>query len=328
MIRFENVTKLYARQQHPALHEVDLNVQRGEFVFVVGASGSGKSTLLRLAIREEQVTSGRILVGGHDLRRLPQRRVPQLRRQIGSVFQDFRLLPNKTVEQNVAFALQVIGRPRRAIRALVPETLELVGLDGMGKRFPHELSGGEQQRVAIARAVVNRPPVLLCDEPTGNLDPATSLDIVRLLKRIHDSGTTILMATHDNVIVDSMRQRVVEIERGVIIRDEADGEYVPRVVDSVERDESADDLDDGEGVPGPEEYLAAASAAGLAGDGSPVDLDADDERPAEPARVADEDRDPEAERAEAERIADEEAREPLAVTADDWDDWDEEEVER
>lgn len=237
MIRFENVTKRYPNQSRAALDGVDLNVDRGEFVFIVGASGSGKSTLVRLTIREEIVTSGRLLVGGHDLRRMPQRKVPQLRRQVGTIFQDFRLLPNKTVQQNVAYALQVIGRPRRAIRALVPETLELVGLAGMEKRMPHELSGGEQQRVAIARAVVNKPPVLLADEPTGNLDPATSLDIIRLLGRIHDSGTTIVMATHDNVIVDEMQQRVIELEDGLIVRDEEGGSYVPKVVDSRDREE-------------------------------------------------------------------------------------------
>ena len=249
MIRFENVTKRYPNQSHPALDGIDLNIDRGEFVFIVGASGSGKSTLVRLTIREEVVSSGRLLVGGHDLRKMPQRKVPQLRRQVGTIFQDFRLLPNKTVQQNVAYALQVIGRPRRAIRALVPETLELVGLAGMEKRMPHELSGGEQQRVAIARAVVNKPPVLLADEPTGNLDPATSLDIVQLLRRIHDSGTTIVMATHDNVIVDEMRKRVVELEAGVIIRDEEGGSYVPKAVDSRDRDEreadrAHDDHDD------------------------------------------------------------------------------------
>ncbi len=253
MIRFENVSKTYPRAAHPALDGVDLNIDRGEFVFIVGASGSGKSTLLRLTIREEQVSGGRILVGGHDLRRLPQRKVPQLRRQIGTVFQDFRLLPNKTVEQNVAFALQVIGRPRRAIRALVPETLEMVGLAGMEQRFPHELSGGEQQRVAIARAVVNRPAVLLADEPTGNLDPATSLEIVRLIKRIHDSGTTIVMATHDNGIVDALKMRVVELEDGLLIRDEEGGSYVPRVVDTKDRDDRDAERDlDEEGSPPPD----------------------------------------------------------------------------
>ncbi|EKA62428.1 cell division ATP-binding protein FtsE [Janibacter hoylei] len=237
MIRFENVTKRYPNQSRPALDGIDLNIERGEFAFIVGASGSGKSTLVRLTIREEIVSSGRLLVGGHDLRRMPHRKVPQLRRQVGTIFQDFRLLPNKTVQQNVAYALQVIGRPRRAIRALVPETLELVGLAGMEKRMPHELSGGEQQRVAIARAVVNKPPILLADEPTGNLDPATSLDIVQLLRRIHDSGTTIVMATHDNVIVDELQKRVIELEDGHIIRDEEGGSYVPKVVDSRDRDE-------------------------------------------------------------------------------------------
>ena len=191
MIRFENVTKRYRGTSKPALSGVDFEVQRGEFVFLVGASGSGKSSCLRLILREDVPTTGRVAVLGRDLRALANRKVPYFRRHIGSVFQDFRLLPNKTVQQNVAYALQVIGRPRRAIRALVPETLELVGLAGMEKRMPHELSGGEQQRVAIARAVVNKPPILLADEPTGNLDPATSLDIVQLLRRIHDSGTTI-----------------------------------------------------------------------------------------------------------------------------------------
>ena len=254
MIRFENVTKRYPTQSHPALEGIDLNIERGEFVFLVGASGSGKSTLVRLAIREEVVTSGRLLVGGHDLRKMPQRKVPQLRRQVGTIFQDFRLLPNKTVKQNVAYALQVIGRPKRAIRALVPETLEMVGLADMGNRMPHELSGGEQQRVAIARAVVNKPPVLLADEPTGNLDPATSLEIVKLLRRIHDAGTTIVMATHDNVIVDQMRQRVVELELGHIVRDEKGGSYVPKVVDARDReDHDAARGSDGEHREPPEE---------------------------------------------------------------------------
>ena len=256
MIRFENVSKRYPNQSRPALDGIDLNIERGEFAFIVGASGSGKSTLVRLTIREEVVSSGRLLVGGHDLRRMPQRKVPQLRRQVGTIFQDFRLLPNKTVQQNVAYALQVIGRPRRAIRALVPETLELVGLEGMEKRMPHELSGGEQQRVAIARAVVNKPPILLADEPTGSLDPATSLDIVRLLRRIHEAGTTIVMATHDNVIVDELQKRVIELERGHIIRDEEGGSYVPKAVDSRDIDDEPEDdfdHDDEGGAPPPQE---------------------------------------------------------------------------
>jgi cell division transport system ATP-binding protein len=225
MIRFENVTKVYPRSSRPALSGVNLEIGRGEFVFVVGQSGSGKSTLLRLALREEQATQGSVLVAGHELGRLPHRKVPRLRREIGTVFQDFRLLPNKNVYQNVAFALQVLGRPGHAIRQVVPETLEMVGLGGKEKRLPHELSGGEQQRVAIARAFVNKPAILLADEPTGNLDPVTSLDIVRLLDRINRTGTTIVMATHDHDIVNQLRKRVVELKDGEIIRDENQGVY-------------------------------------------------------------------------------------------------------
>jgi len=225
MILFEEVTKRYPRTKRPALADVSLEVERGEFVFVVGQSGSGKSTLLRLALKEENATSGTVLVAGRELATLPDRKVPELRREIGVVFQDFRLLPNKTVYQNVAFALQVLGRSRQVIRQTVPETLKIVGLEGKEKRMPHELSGGEQQRVAIARAVVNKPPILLADEPTGNLDPATSLDIVRLLDRINRSGTTIVMATHDDEIVDSFRKRVVELDEGALVRDDVGGEY-------------------------------------------------------------------------------------------------------
>jgi cell division transport system ATP-binding protein len=225
MIRFENVTKTYPRSPRPALQDVTLDVERGEFVFVVGASGSGKSTLLRLVIREEQASQGTVLVAGHELGRLPHRKVPRLRREIGTVFQDFRLLPNKNVYQNVAFALQVIGRPGHTVRQVVPETLEMVGLEGKEKRLPHELSGGEQQRVAIARAFVNKPAILLADEPTGNLDPNTSLEIVRLLDRINRTGTTIVMATHDNTIVDELRKRVVELDSGSVVRDENKGVY-------------------------------------------------------------------------------------------------------
>ncbi|MFV0461745.1 MAG: cell division ATP-binding protein FtsE [Nostocoides sp.] len=227
MIRFDHVSKTYPRASKPALDEVSVNIERGEFVFVVGPSGSGKSTLLRLTLREERPSSGKVLVAGHDVGRMQPRRVPRLRREIGTVFQDFRLLPNKTVEQNVAFALQVLGRSRYYIKQVVPETLDLVGLDGKGRRMPHELSGGEQQRVAIARAFVNKPAILLCDEPTGNLDPAISLDIVHLIQRINATGTTIVMATHDDQIVNDMRKRVVELAEGRIIRDEEFGGYVP-----------------------------------------------------------------------------------------------------
>ena len=225
MIRFENVSKTYPRSSRPALRDISLEVERGEFVFVVGQSGSGKSTLLRLVLKEEAATSGNVLVAGRELASLPARKVPALRREIGTVFQDFRLLPNKTVFQNVAFALQVLGRSRHDIRQLVPETLELVGLDGKEKRFPHELSGGEQQRVAIARAFVNKPAILIADEPTGNLDPTTSLGIVRLLDRINRTGTTIVMATHDDEIVDQLRKRVVELDHGELVRDQSRGVY-------------------------------------------------------------------------------------------------------
>jgi cell division transport system ATP-binding protein len=200
-------------------------VEKGEFVFLVGASGSGKSTFLRLVLKEEKATKGVVRVSGKDVAKLSSWKVPHLRRTIGVVFQDFRLLPNKTVFENVAFALQVIGKPRHAISHTVPEVLELVGLAGKETRFPHELSGGEQQRVAIARAFVNRPAILLADEPTGNLDPATSAGIMRLLDRINTTGTTIVMATHDTEIVDQMRKRVVELENGLKVRDEDQGVY-------------------------------------------------------------------------------------------------------
>lgn len=225
VIRFENVTKVYARGARPALDAVDLEVERGEFVFLVGASGSGKSTFLRLVLREERPTAGRVFVAGRDLSTLSTWKVPHLRRQIGAVFQDFRLLPNKTVFENVAFALQVIGKPRHHIMTTVPDTLELVGLGGKEKRRPHELSGGEQQRVAIARAFVNRPSILLADEPTGNLDPTTSVGIMRLLDRINRTGTTVVMATHDDEIVDQMRKRVIELESGEVVRDQSRGVY-------------------------------------------------------------------------------------------------------
>jgi cell division transport system ATP-binding protein len=204
---------------------VDFEVLRGEFVFLVGASGSGKSSCLRMILREDLPSEGRVVVLGRDLRNLSNRKVPYFRRHIGSVFQDFRLLPDKTVFQNVAFTLQVIGSSRGFIKQSVPEALALVGLDGKEKRFPHELSGGEQQRVAIARALVNRPQLLLADEPTGNLDPATSVGIMQLLARINAGGTTVVMATHEKGFVDQMQRRVIELREGEIIRDERHGGY-------------------------------------------------------------------------------------------------------
>ena len=225
VIRFENVSCTYPGMTHPALQDASVDVEKGEFVFLVGASGSGKSTFLRLVLRESRASSGRVHVAGKDLNRLASWKVPHLRRQIGTVFQDFRLLPNKTVAENVAFALQVIGKPRAQINKVVPETLELVGLEGKGQRMPDELSGGEQQRVAIARAFVNRPMILIADEPTGNLDPTTSVGIMKLLDRINRTGTTVLMATHDAGIVDQMRKRVIELEDGRVVRDQSRGVY-------------------------------------------------------------------------------------------------------
>ena len=224
MIKFDNVTKSY-KQTTVALREVNVDVQKGEFVFLVGPSGSGKSTFLRLVTKEEQADGGQVWVAGKEVGSLSSWKVPYLRRNIGCVFQDFRLLPTKTVYENVAFALEVIGRPRHVISDQVPKILDLVGLTRKLNNLPHELSGGEQQRVAIARAFVNRPLILLADEPTGNLDPATTAGIMRLLDKINRTGTTVLMATHDNAIVDSMRRRVIELDRGTVIRDQARGVY-------------------------------------------------------------------------------------------------------
>lgn len=225
MISVENVSKSYKSSTRPALDKVSVTIDKGEFVFLIGPSGSGKSTFMRLLLREEVPTSGDIRVADFYVTKLAGRRVPKLRQSIGCVFQDFRLLQNKTVSENVAFALEVIGKQRAMIERTVPEVLDLVGLSGKADRLPSELSGGEQQRVAVARAFVNRPLVLLADEPTGNLDPDTSQDIMLLLERINRTGTTVLMATHDNHIVDSMRRRVVELDNGRVVRDEARGVY-------------------------------------------------------------------------------------------------------
>ena len=225
MIRFDDVTKTYMRGQRPAVENLDIEFARGEFVFLVGASGSGKSTLMRMVLKEVNPTRGTVYVAGKDLSRIPSWKVPSLRRDIGMVFQDFRLLPSKTAYQNIEFALAVIGTPRKVVRRLVPEMLEMVGLEDKGKRMPHELSCGEQQRVAIARAYVNRPSILLADEPTGNLDPSTAGGILDLLAEINERGTTVVMATHDRAAVDRMQRRVVEMVGGQVVRDEAEGTY-------------------------------------------------------------------------------------------------------
>ena len=225
VITFENVTKSYMSSGRPALDNVTLEIEKGEFVFLIGPSGSGKSTFLQLILREEKLDSGDLHVAGYHVNKIKGRDVPKLRQRIGYVFQDFRLLPKKTVFDNVAFALEVIGKKRSEIQHLVPAALKTVGLDGKENRFPHELSGGEKQRVAIARASVNKPLVLLADEPTGNLDPDTSSEIMMLLNRINQNGTTVVMSTHDDVAVDSMRKRVIELSKGKLVRDDELGMY-------------------------------------------------------------------------------------------------------
>lgn len=239
MIRFDHITKKYPGTNRPALNSIDVEILRGEFVFLVGASGSGKSSCLRLMLKEEKPSSGSIHVLGQDLRSISNRKVPYFRRNLGVVFQDFRLLPNKSVYDNVAFSLQVIGKSRGYIQQAVPDTLQMVGLAEKAQRLPHELSGGEQQRVAIARAIVNKPQIVLADEPTGNLDPTTSAEIMSLLARINASGTTVIMATHEAGIVDKMKRRVIELSAGQIVRDERQGGYataaIPMVLPAGER---------------------------------------------------------------------------------------------
>ena len=225
MILFEDVTKMYRGAPKPALSNVSIDIGAGEFVFLVGASGSGKSSFLRLILKEERPNAGNIHVLGQDLRRIPSSKVPLFRRNLGVVFQDFRLLPQKTVFDNVAFTLRVIGQSSGFIQEAVPDILHTVGLAQKARNYPHELSGGEQQRVAIARAAVNKPSILLADEPTGNLDPSTSAGIMNVLSRINASGTTVIMATHDSGIVNQMQRRVVEVSAGRIVRDEREGGY-------------------------------------------------------------------------------------------------------
>jgi cell division transport system ATP-binding protein len=225
MIVFDGVSKIY-EPNVAALRDVSFILDKGEFVFLVGPSGSGKSTAIRMLLKEVEPTSGRVIVSGRDLGRLRRSKVPMLRRNLGCVFQDFKLLPNRSAYDNVAYALKVQGENRNAIRKKVPEVLSLVGLADKMSSLPDELSGGEQQRVSIARAVVNRPPLLICDEPTGNLDPDTSVGIMQLLYRINRAGTTVLMATHDREMVDKMRRRVIALEDGRVVRDDRRGGYV------------------------------------------------------------------------------------------------------
>jgi len=273
MIRFDAVTKTYPGQSRPALDDIGVEILRGEFVFLVGASGSGKSSFLRLILKEEKPSTGKIHVLGQDLGSISSRKVPYFRRDLGVVFQDFRLLPNKNVYENVAFTLRVIGKSRGFIQSAVPETLKLVGLDGKGKRMPHELSGGEQQRVAIARAIVNTSQILLADEPTGNLDPVTSAGIMTLLERINSSGTTVVMATHEAGIVDQMQRRVIELSAGEIVRDERGAGYGAALgdVDSALTVEVSDEMVAAASAPAAavpdEEAVAAVLAGGAAAKG-------------------------------------------------------------
>lgn len=286
MILFENVVKKYKGTKKPALGGVNLRIDKGEFVFIVGASGSGKSSCLQLMLREEQASSGLVHVLGQNLGKISSRKVPYFRRNLGVVFQDFRLLANKTVFDNVAFSLQVIGKSRGFIQEAVPDVLEMVGLEEKTKRYPHELSGGEQQRVAIARAIVNKPAILLADEPTGNLDPATSLGIMQLLRAINAAGTTVVMATHEAVFVDIMQQRVVELSNGEVVRDEVRGGYGTTAAIP------ATDLEDGrqQVLRTSEAAVRAALAPGTPVEptADPVDPDAMQEQlSAESAEVAD-----------------------------------------
>ena len=224
IIELRDVTKVYPGG-HMALDRVSLAIDRGEFAFLVGPTGCGKSTLIKMLIRELEATEGEVRIAGRDIGALPEKKIPQLRRNIGTVFQDFKLLPERTVYDNVAYALQVIGAPRSRIRAQVPEILRLVGLSTKLNSYPDELSGGEQQRVSIARAFVNHPPLLLADEPSGNLDPVTSIGVMQLLYRINKTGTTVLVVTHDREMVDNMRRRVIELYEGRVVRDEVSGGY-------------------------------------------------------------------------------------------------------
>lgn len=306
MIRLDNVTKVYDGGV-VALKDVDLDINKGEFVFLVGPSGSGKSTLIRLMMREEKPTNGDIWIAGKHASNLPDWKIPHLRRSIGTVFQDFKLLPNKTVYENVAFAMEVTGKPRSAIDSQVPQVLKLVGLSEMADRSPRRLSGGEQQRVSVARAFVNRPLIVLADEPTGNLDPATSVGIMRILDRINRTGTTVVMATHDHAIVDAMRRRVVQLERGRVVRDDSRGVYETAFVD------------DGDAPAAPvviPDVVADADSSTTAEDGATATLDV--EETTVTASSAEE-QSPEEEPASVEQESTEDVEQGAPVTAADSD---------
>ncbi|MGK9146642.1 cell division ATP-binding protein FtsE [Plantibacter flavus] len=277
MIRFDHISKKYPGTSRPALNDVDFEILRGEFIFLVGASGSGKSSCLRLMLKEDKPSKGKIHVLGHDLGSISNRKVPYFRRSLGVVFQDFRLLPSKTVYQNVAFTLQVIGKSRGFVQEAVPDVLKMVGLEGKAQRLPHELSGGEQQRVAIARAIVNKPQILLADEPTGNLDPATSAGIMQLLERINAGGTTVVMATHEAGFVDQMQRRVIELQDGRIVRDERHGGYgTTAAIPGLVRGSSS------AGVPTSAESEPTTSAVAAAAVAAPVVTPVATQAPAEP----------------------------------------------
>lgn len=276
MIRLQDVTKVYEGGT-VAVRDATLNVQKGEFVFLVGPSGSGKSTLIRLMLRQDDVTRGSIWVAGKDVTKMPSWKVPFLRRSIGTVFQDFKLLPNKTVAENIAFTLEVLGRPRSVVKPQVEQVLDLVGLDGKADRYPRQLSGGEQQRVSVARAFVNRPPILLADEPTGNLDPATSVGIMKLLDRINRTGTTIVMATHDHAIVDAMQRRVVAVENGSVVRDDATGRYETTMQQVIEPGSTFIPGDQPTGAPPEPSVEAAERTEESIGSASP-DVESDGEQ--------------------------------------------------
>jgi cell division transport system ATP-binding protein len=274
MITLENVTKVYPGNT-VAVKDLDIEISKGEFVFLVGPSGSGKSTLIRLIMREEAPTNGDIWVAGKHASALPNWKVPHLRRSIGTVFQDFKLLPNKSVYENVAFAMEVTGKRSNVIRNQVPQVLKLVGLSSKADRLPRQLSGGEQQRVAVARAFVNRPLILLADEPTGNLDPGTSVGIMRILDRINRTGTTVVMATHDHAIVDAMQRRVVQLDRGRVIRDESRGIYEAPTADL---DQEPIDTDPLASISEPDETDAVEDSL----DNEGTDTDRTDDTPATP----------------------------------------------